>query len=142
MHEHVPETILYAQKSDDRRLNLMSSQFYIPISRNLCSESVVVGGWGEGGIKFWDLVEDSNAGGPSSITIRMEYLFAFQFWYCELCVENQWGGGRKHCFVNFCSFAGALIVYKWGVVGQLKLHPFPAVILSEAISMANSDMLY
>ena len=124
------------------RLNLMSSQFYIPISRNLRSESVVVGGWGEGGIKFWDLVEDSNAGGPSSITIRMEYLFAFQFWYCELCVENQWGGGRKHCFVNFCSFAGALIVYKWGVVGQLKLHPFPAVILSEAISMANSDMLY
>ena len=52
MHEHVPETILYAQKSDDLRLNLMSSQFYIPISRNLRSESGVVGGWGEGGIKF------------------------------------------------------------------------------------------
>ena len=35
----------------------------------------------------------------------MEYLFAFQFWYCKLCVENQWGGregSRKHFFVNFC----------------------------------------
>ena len=31
----------------------------------------------------------------------MEYLFAFQFWYCELCVKNRWGGGRKPCFVNF-----------------------------------------
>ena len=49
MHEHVPETILYAQKSDDLRLNLMSSQFYIPISRNLRSESVVGVGGGGGG---------------------------------------------------------------------------------------------
>ena len=24
----------------------------------------------------------------------MEYLFAFQFWYCELCVENRWGGSE------------------------------------------------
>ena len=40
-----------------------------------------------------------------SITVRMEYLFNFQFWYCELCEENRWGGGRKYCFVNFCSLA-------------------------------------
>ena len=26
----------------------------------------------------------------SSITVRMEYLFAFQFWYCELCVKKRW----------------------------------------------------
>ena len=55
-----------------------------------------------GGIKFWDLVDDSDTGCPSSVTVRMEYLFAFQFWYYELCVENWWGG-RKHCFVKFCS---------------------------------------
>ena len=48
-----------------------------------------------GGIKIWDPIEDSNIGGPSSITIRMEQLFAFQFWYCELWVENQWGGDKK-----------------------------------------------
>ena len=42
-------------------------------------------------------------GNLSSITVRMEYLRAFQYWYCELCVENRWG--RKHCFVNFCSLA-------------------------------------
>ena len=32
---------------------------------------------GMGGIKFWDSVEESDADGPSSITFRMEYLFAF-----------------------------------------------------------------
>ena len=39
-------------------------------------------------------------GSPSSITVRMEYWRAFQYWYFELCVENRWG--RKH-FVNFYS---------------------------------------
>ena len=29
----------------------------------------------------------------------------FQYWCCELCVENQWGGRRKHCFENCCSLA-------------------------------------
>ena len=54
-----------------------------------------------GGINFWDAVEDSDTGHPSWITVTMEYAFAFQYWYRELCVENQWGKGRKHCFVNF-----------------------------------------
>ena len=31
----------------------------------------------------------------------MEYVFAFQFWYCELFVEKRWGGGRKHRFLVF-----------------------------------------
>ena len=35
--------------------------------------------------------------------VMMEYLHAFQYWYCELCLENRWD--RKHCFVNFCSLA-------------------------------------
>ena len=61
--------------------------------------------WWVWDLKCWDPVEDSDTGGPSSITVRMEYLLAFQYWYCELCVENRWGGGRKHCFVNFCSLA-------------------------------------
>ena len=56
-----------------------------------------------GGIKFWDLVEDSNTGCPSSVTVRMEYFFSFQSWYCELYEENWWRGGKKHCFVDFCS---------------------------------------
>ena len=54
-----------------------------------------------GSLKFRDPVEDSNTGRPSSIIVRMEYLLTFQYWYCELCVENQWREGRKHCFVNF-----------------------------------------
>ena len=36
-------------------------------------------GGGEGGITFLDLTEDSDNGCPSSVTVRMEYLFAFQF---------------------------------------------------------------
>ena len=40
------------------------------------------------------LAEHSNTGYPSSFTVRMAYLFAFEFWYCEICVENRWGGGR------------------------------------------------
>ena len=63
------------------RLNPMGSQFSIPILWNLCSESV-------GDIKFWDPVEGSDTSHPSSITVRMEYLFAFQFWCCEFCVKN------------------------------------------------------
>ena len=56
-----------------------------------------------GRIKFWDPVEDSDTREPSSVTFRMEYLFVFQFWYNELCVENQWRGGKKYYFVNFRS---------------------------------------
>ena len=33
-------------------------------------------------LNFVILVEDSNTGDPSSITVRMEYLFVFQFSYC------------------------------------------------------------
>ena len=53
--------------------------------------------------------------------------------YSELCVENQWRGGRKHCFVNICSLAMLYSLVgdrSWGgaesfIQGQLKLHPFP-----------------
>ena len=58
-----------------------------------------------GAKNFEILAEDSNTGGPSSFTVRMEYLRL-------IC----WG--RNHYFVNFCSLASvALIVDGWGVVG-------------------------
>ena len=41
------------------------------------------------GINCWDPLEDSDTGGPSSITVRMEYWRAFQYWYCKLCVGNR-----------------------------------------------------
>ena len=59
------------------RLNPMDSQSSIPFLWNLFSESV-----GEG-IKFWEQVEDSDTGVPCSIIVRVEYLFAFQYCYCE-----------------------------------------------------------
>ena len=40
-----------------------------------------------GGVR--DPAEDSNTGGPSLVTVRIENVFTFQYWYCELCVENQ-----------------------------------------------------
>ena len=47
------------------------------------------------GIKFEILVEDSDTGSPSSITVRIECLFACQFWNCELCMKNQLKGDSK-----------------------------------------------
>ena len=87
----------------------VGSQFLIPVSQNLGLETV--GAW-----NFVVLVEDSDTRGSSSITMRMEYLFAFQIWCSEPCVENRWGGGRKHYFVNFLPFKSALIVGGWGLV--------------------------
>ena len=48
------------------------------------------------GIKFVILVELSDTGGPFSITVTIEYLFALQLWCCGLSVRSQWGGGKKH----------------------------------------------
>ena len=87
MVEHNVVVMAAVSDQDDPRLNL------IPILWNLCSEPV-------GGIKFWDPVEGSDTGDPSWVIVMIEYLFAFQFWCCKLCVENRWGGGRKHWFVN------------------------------------------
>ena len=50
----------------------MGSQFAIPVLLNFCSKSVGV-------YDFEILVEDSDTGGPSSLNVRMEHLFAFQF---------------------------------------------------------------
>ena len=88
------------------RLNPMGSQFSIPLNK-----------WG---IKFWHPVENSDTGGPSLTTIRMEYLLDFQYWYCGLCVENQWGRGRKYCFVNFCFFGGTWVIDGRAVMGWFR----------------------
>ena len=42
-----------------------------------------------GDLNFVILVENSSTGGPNSISVRMEYLFIFQFSYCGLCVGNR-----------------------------------------------------
>ena len=67
---------------------------------------------------FVVLVRDTYAGGLSSINVRMEYLFAFQVWCCELCVENRWGGGRKHYFANFFVLWGCFNC-RWVKVGGM-----------------------
>ena len=50
----------------------MGSHFFIFVLLNLCSELV-------GAQNFEILVEDSDTGGPSSIIVRIEYLFPLQF---------------------------------------------------------------
>ena len=50
----------------------MGSKFSISVLLNLCSESL-------GASNFEILVEDSDVGSPTSITVIMEYLFAVQF---------------------------------------------------------------
>ena len=103
-----------------------------------------------GGIKFWELVEDSDGSNPSLSTVRMEYLFAFPFWYCELCLENWWGVGIKHCFfVNL--FPWQCFNCRWmrgSWVGQKVLFRsswsciFFQLGLVEAVTMTHCDMLY
>ena len=106
---------------------------------------ISVGGWGRS-IKFCDPVEDSNTSSPSSINVRMEYVFGFQYWYCELRGENQC---RKHCFVNFSTLEA--LHRRWmrgGGVGQksylgpTEIVSFSSRILAEAKNMTYSDMLY
>ena len=73
-----------------------------------------------GDINFEILVEDSDTGGPSLITVRIECLFAFQFWYCELCVKNQWGGWAESIILLVFIWCG-YFSYRWlrgGGVGQ------------------------
>ena len=82
----------------------MVSQCSISVLRNFWSESV-------GTSNFEILVEDSDTGSSSSITVRMEYLFAFQSWYCELCVEK-----AESIVLLILFFGSALIVGGWGVV--------------------------
>ena len=77
------------------RLNPMDSQFWFPFYL-ICVQNQ----WGH---KTLNPIEDSEIGGRSSITVRMEYLLAIQYWYSEPCAENQWGWSKKHCFVNFSS---------------------------------------
>ena len=103
-----------------------------------------------GYIKFWDPAEDSNNSDPSSITFRMKYLFAFQFWCCKLCLENQWGGGRSIVLLIFVLWQCFIIVGGWEVVGwgrksylgPAKIASFQAGISVEAIRMTHSDTLY
>ena len=65
------------------------------------------------GIKFWDTVEDLHSGRPSSVTVRMKYVFAFQYWHCELCVENRWERGRKYCFTLLIFVLWWYLIRRW-----------------------------
>ena len=72
------------------------------------SKFVLEGSWD---IKFVILVENFNTDYPSSITVKKEFLFAFN---SDLAWATNGGGGggvggRKHCFVIFL-FGGALLV--------------------------------
>ena len=82
-----------------------------------------------GVLKFGILVKDFDTGGPSSITVRKEYLFAFQFWFMEFMElsvgNNQWRGeGQKALFCWVFLIGGALILWSsmgegWGGVESL-----------------------
>ena len=63
---------LWVINQGDSKLHPMDSQFLIYILLNLCPGSVR-------GHNIEVLAEDANTGDPSSFTVRMEYLFAFQF---------------------------------------------------------------
>ena len=65
--------------------------------------------------KLVTLVENSDIEGPSLVAIWMEYFFAYQFWYWNLCWKNLWGGERKRYLLIF-SCRDAFNVGRWGLV--------------------------
>ena len=73
----------------------------------------------------------------------MEYRLAFQYWYCELCMENWWGRNRKYFFVNFCFFGVAWIIVGWRGSGVGKKSYLGAAEIvcfsSQDISGSNKD---
>ena len=77
------------------RLNSMSSQFLITFLCNLCSELVgqklLRPSWE---LRLWQ----------SEFDYRWDGIcICFSILVLWLCVKNQLGRGRKHCFVDFCS---------------------------------------
>ena len=79
--------------------------------------------------KWWDtkyviLDEDSNTGGPSSITVTMEYLFAFvgrdkkaHFYFCSWSDSRKWRCGVSPtlsllCFQSFRNFPPSQKLWK------------------------------
>ena len=72
----------------------MGSQFLTPILWNWYSKSVEAQ-------NYEILVEDSCTGRSSSITVRIVYLFAFQFWYWELCVKTDEGKAESMTLLTF-----------------------------------------
>ena len=71
-----------------------------------------------GSIKFWDPSWGlSNTGGPSPFTVTMEYLFAFQFWLCKLCVEIRWGGSKGAQNIVLLIFVLRRCFNRWWVRG-------------------------
>ena len=69
------------------------------------------------------LFQDSNSDGSSSISTRIEYLFALQFYCSELGVENQRGDSGS-IIVNFCY----LVVVLWWSVDEGWLGPAESLI--------------
>ena len=111
----------------------MASQFLILILRNFCSKSVR--SW-----SFEILVEDSNTGSPSTVTVRMEYLICFSI----LIVNFVWKsdergvGVQKALFVLLILFFGGAKSYS----GPAEITSFSSRDFSETINMTHSDMFY
>ena len=51
----------------------------------------------------------------------MEYLVAFQFWYCGLCVENQWGESIIESIIEKKSIAESIIEKKFSFADYVKI---------------------
>ena len=68
---------------------------------------------------FLILIEYFNTEGLSLVAVRMEYLFAYQFWYLELWVENLSGGEGEALFCWFFPAEVLLMLVGEGSCGWL-----------------------
>ena len=75
----------------------MGCQFSIPVLWSFCSGSVEA-------YSFKILVDDSDTGSLGSITVRKEYLFAFQFWYVSYVWKTNEGEAESIVLLIFDSW--------------------------------------
>ena len=85
----------------------------------------------------WDSTWGLQHCGPSLITVvRIEYIFAFQIWYCELCVKKSMKGKQKALFkfLFFLAFSQLNLSWKFGLMtfpfSSLKFQAFFVIIFN------------
>ena len=113
--------------------------------------SVRLNPMGSQGRGCWGPVEDSDTGGPSLVTIRMEYLLAFQYWYCQLCVKTDEGEAESivllifvlwWCLNLWCMRGGVVTVLFRASWNHIFFHPSFFTFKSNLILMWNITLIF
>ena len=75
--------------------------------------------------------------GPSSLTVKMEYLFAFQFRYCEVSVKDQCGRSKVALLkVQSCKISNKKYTIASTQIRSTEIFVFIAVLVFKLLNRA------